>query len=170
EVDFDLLVSVPLHGGAEAIVRSGLGDELGFVPTDKHTLQSKAHDNVFVLGDATNLPSSKAGAVAHFQGDVLIGNIMRFIEGRELLPGFDGHANCFIETGYDKAMLIDFNYETEPLPGRFPLPGIGPFTLLEESHINHWGKLAFKWIYWNMLVRGKELPLDHRMLMAGKWS
>ena len=101
---------------------------------------------------------------------MLFANLLRFIDGRELLPAFDGHANCFIETGHGKAMLIDFNYETEPLPGRFPLPGVGPFTLLEESAVNHWGKLAFKWVYWNLLLAGKELPLDHRMLMAGKWS
>ena len=169
ELDFDLLVSVPLHFGSEIIVKSQMGDDIGFVPTNKHTLQTDAHPEVFAIGDCTNLPSSKAGAVAHFQAEVLTHNVLRFIEGRELLPDFDGHANCFIETGHGKAMLIDFNYETEPLPGRYPLPGIGPFTLLEESHVNHWGKLAFKWIYWNKLLPGDELPLDHRMLMAGKW-
>ncbi len=170
EVDFDLLVSVPAHVGATPMRTSGLGDDLGFVPTHKHTLQSLAHPDIFVLGDATDLPTSKAGAVAHFQGDVLLPNILRHIDGRELLPDFDGHANCFIETGHGKAMLIDFNYDTEPLPGRFPLPGVGPFTLLEESRVNHLGKLAFKWVYWNFLVKGKELPLEHRMTTAGKWS
>lgn len=170
EIPYDLLVTVPLHAGAEVITKSGLGDAGGWVPTDKHTLLSLQHHNIFVIGDATNLPSSKAGAVAHFQGDVLFENVMRFIDGRDLSPGFDGHANCFIETGRGKAMLIDFNYETEPLPGRFPIPGVGPFTLLEESHTNHWGKLAFKWLYWNVLLEGKELPMDHRMAMAGKWS
>lgn len=169
-LDFDLLVTVPQHGGIPAMKHSGLGDDLGFVPTDKHTLQSAVHPDIFVLGDATNLPTSKAGAVAHFQGDVLLPNILRHIEGRPLLPEFDGHANCFIETGHGKAMLIDFNYDTEPLPGRFPLPGAGPMALLEESRINHLGKLAFKWVYWNFLVKGKELPLDHRMRMTGKWS
>jgi len=169
-MDYDLLVTVPLHSGTDLIRTSGLGDEMGFVPTDRHTLQSKAHTNIFVIGDATDLPSSKAGSVAHFQSDVLTENIRRFIDDRPLDPGFDGHANCFIETGYGKAMLIDFNYDTEPLPGRYPLPGVGPFTLLEESHVNHWGKLAFKWAYWNLLVKGEEIPLDHRMPMAGKWS
>ncbi|MEZ4320036.1 MAG: FAD/NAD(P)-binding oxidoreductase [Myxococcota bacterium] len=167
-LDFDLLVTVPLHAGAEQVRASGLGDDLGFVPTDRHTLQSQAYDHVFVIGDATDLPSSKAGAVAHFQGDVLPGNLLRRIEGRPLLPEFDGHTNCFIETGHGKAMLIDFNYDTEPLPGRFPLPGIGPFTLLEESHVNHWGKLAFEWVYWNVLVKGEELPMESKMLMYGK--
>jgi len=170
QVDYDLLVSIPLHNGSAVINKSEMGDELGFLPTDKHTLQSSNFSNIFAIGDATNLPSSKAGAVAHFQSEVLFENVMRWIDEDELLPDFDGHANCFIETGYDKALLIDFNYKTEPLPGRFPLPGIGPFTLLEESHMNHWGKLAFKWVYWNVLLRGDELPLDHRMVMAGKWN
>jgi len=170
EVPFDLLVSIPSHAGAQVIGDSGMGDYAGWLPTDKHTLQSKHHPNVFALGDCTDLPSSKAGAVAHFQGDVLIENICRYIDGWDPEPDFDGHANCFIETGHGKAVLIDFNYETEPLPGRFPLPAIGPFSLLEESHVNHWGKLAFRWIYWNLLLKGAELPLDHRMLMAGKWS
>jgi sulfide:quinone oxidoreductase len=170
EVRYDLLVSIPLHGGAEAITRSQMGDAGGWLPTHKHTLQSTQFPNVFAIGDATDLPASKAGAVAHFQSEVLFDNLLRYIAGRELEPGFDGHANCFIETGFGKAMLIDFNYTTEPLPGRFPLPGVGPFTLLEESAANHWGKLAFKWVYWNVLLAGKELPLDHRMLMAGKWA
>ena len=138
------------------------------MPTDKHTLAARGLDRVFVIGDATDLPASKAGAVAHFQSDVLVDNLLRAIAGRPLVPEFDGHANCFIETGHGKAMLIDFNYTTEPLPGKFPLPGLGPFTLLGESEVNHWGKLAFKWIYWNLLLAGKELPLDHRMLLAGK--
>jgi sulfide:quinone oxidoreductase len=169
ELSYDLLVSIPLHAGAEIISRSGLGDAGGWVPTDKHTLQTKANPNVFAIGDCTDLPASKAGAVAHFQGDVLIENVLRFIDGRPVAPDFDGHANCFIETGHGKAMLIDFNYQTEPLPGRFPLPGVGPFTLLEESATNHWGKLAFKWTYWNVLLAGADLPLDHHMSLAGKW-
>ena len=167
-LDFDLLVTVPLHAGSQAIMDSGLGDELGFVPTDKHTLQTLAHPEVFAIGDATNLPASKAGSVAHFQAEVLVENVMRFVEGKELKEAFDGHANCFIETGHGKAMLIDFNYDTEPLPGKFPLPGVGPFSLLQETAMNHWGKLGFKWAYWNLLLEGKELPIDHRMLMAGK--
>jgi sulfide:quinone oxidoreductase len=168
--DCDLLVTIPPHAGAQVISDSQLGDANGFFPTHKHTLQSQHFPHVFALGDATDLPASKAGAVAHFQSEVLLENMLRFIRGQEPEPAFDGHANCFIETGHGKAMLIDFNYNTEPLPGRFPLPGVGPFTLLEESRVNHWGKLGFKWVYWNILMRGEELPMDHRMVMAGKWS
>jgi sulfide:quinone oxidoreductase len=167
-LDYDLLVTIPSHAGAELITRSGLGDSSGWVPTHRHTLAATGIANAFVIGDATDLPSSKAGAVAHFQSEVLTENLLATIDDRPLTGAFDGHANCFIETGFGKAMLIDFNYDTEPLPGKFPLPGLGPFSLLEETAINHWGKLGFKWVYWNVLLAGKELPLDHRMVMAGK--
>jgi len=168
EVGYDLLVSIPTHTGNACIERSGLGDELNFVPTNKETLQANGLPNVFVLGDATNLPSSKAGAVAHFQAEILMENFLAVVEGREMRARFDGHANCFIESGFGKGLLIDFNYETEPLPGEFPLPGIGPFTLLKESSINHYGKLMFRWVYWNVLLRGMELPIGSAMSMAGK--
>ena len=169
EVAYDLLVSVPVHGGAAFVETSGMGNELGFVPTHPHTLQAKSHADVFVLGDATDLPSSKAGSVAHFQAEVLEENLLRAMAGRSLEEGFDGHTNCFIESGFGKAILIDFNYETEPLPGRFPLPVLGPMTLLGESRLNHWGKLAFRWVYWNLLLPGREIPaVTTRMSMRGK--
>ena len=121
EIPFDLLVTVPVHSGAEYVGRSpGLGDDLDFVPTNPRTLQSLARENVFALGDATNVPTSKAGSVTHFEGELLTENIERYLAGKPLEESFDGHANCFIETGFGKALLIDFNYETEPLPGRFP--------------------------------------------------
>ncbi len=158
EVPFDLLVTVPLHGGAEYVVRSvGLGDALGFVQTDPRTLQSLARPNVFAIGDATNIPISKAGSVTHFEGETLADNIVRFLAGGELASKYDGHANCFIETGFGKALLIDFNYETEPLPGRFPT-SVGPLNLLEESRLNHLGKLMFPWVYWHVLLPGRDLP------------
>lgn len=168
EIDFDLLTVVPTNMGSEMIERSGLGDDLNFVPTDKHTLQSEKYENIFVIGDAANIPTSKAGSVAHFAGEILFENILSYIEGRPLMAKFDGHANCYIETGYGKGALIDFNYDTEPLPGTFPLPGIGPFGLLKNTKINHYGKIIFRWIYWHILLKGKELPVEADMTMAGK--
>ncbi|HVJ08465.1 MAG TPA: FAD/NAD(P)-binding oxidoreductase [Acidisarcina sp.] len=168
EVSYDLLVSIPTNMGDACIERSGLGNELNFIPTDKETLLAEGLENVFVLGDATNLPSSKAGSVVHFQADVLCENFVERAEGRPMPARFDGHTNCFIESGFGKGLLIDFNYKTEPLPGEFPLPGAGPFTLLGESSINHYGKLMFRWVYWNMLLRGVELPIGSAMSMAGK--
>lgn len=170
EIPFDLLVSIPVNKGDELIQRSHLGDEdgLNFVPTDKFTLQAKKSKNIFVIGDTTNLPASKAGSVAHFEGEILTENVLHYINGEELAAKFDGHANCFIETGYGKAALIDFNYDTEPLPGKFPLPVIGPMDLLKTTKINHLGKMAFKWVYWHMLLTGKKLPVPTHMSMVGK--
>ncbi len=170
EIGYDLLVSIPTNMGAEVIARSGMGDELNFVPVNKHTLQSTSWENVWVIGDAGNAPTSKAGSVAHFMLDVLVENMLRHMEGLEPLPVFDGHANCFIESGFEKGILIDFNYDVEPLPGKYPLPGLGPFSLLKESPVNHWGKMMFRWIYWNALLKGEELPFESQMSMAGKWA
>lgn len=169
EIPFDLLVTVPTNKGDDMVARSGLGDELNFVPTNKSTLQSKAHQNIFVLGDASNIPASKAGSVAHFEAEILTENIKRFIKGEALKEDFDGHANCFVETGNGKALLIDFNYTHEPVEGEFPFPGVGPLRLLKESRMNHMGKLAFKWIYWNMLLKGTHIPfVSAKMQEAGK--
>jgi sulfide:quinone oxidoreductase len=165
ELEFDLLVTIPLHGGAAYVERSpGLGDALGFVPTDKRTLETPAEPNVFALGDATDLPTSKAGSVTHFEAEVLTENVARFFADKELDTSYDGHANCFIETGFHKALLIDFNYETEPLPGHF-----GPLPLLRESRLNHLSKLMFQWVYWHALLPGREIPgLGPTMPTAGK--
>ena len=168
EVEFDCLVTVPLHSGDQVIGTSGLGDEFNFVRADKLTLQSLVKENVFVLGDAGNFPTSKAGSVVHFQADILTENLMCYIEERPFTGKYDGHSNCYIETGHGKGALIDFNYDTEPLPGYFPFPGIGPFSLLKESRLNHYGKLIFRWIYWHILLKGKEMPIDTHMTMAGK--
>ena len=170
EVPFDLLVTVPLHAGTEYVGRSpGLGDEMGFVRTDPFTLRAEAAPNIFAIGDATNLPAVKVGSVANFEAEVLAENVRRFIGGEPLDPGFDGHAHCFVETGFRKALLLDFNYELEPLMGTFPLPHLGPMTLLEETRSNHLAKLAVRWLYWNMLLPGHGIPgIGARMSLSGK--
>jgi sulfide:quinone oxidoreductase len=169
EVPFDLLVTIPLHRGAEYVGRSpGLGDDLDFVRTDPHTLQARAAANVFALGDATDVPTSKAGSVAHFEAEHLVENVARALEGLPPQPTFDGHANCFVETGHHKALLIDFNYDTEPLPGAFPY-AFGPMRLLQESRVNHVAKQAFQWVYWHVLLPGHDLPgVPVQMSLAGK--
>lgn len=169
EIEYDLLVTVPTNMGDAMIERSGMGDDLNFVPTHKATLQSINHDNIFAIGDATNLPASKAGSVAHFEAEILTENIQRYIKGEELKAEFDGHSNCFVETGNGKALLIDFNYTQEPVEGTFPFPGVGPLSLLKESRANHMGKMAFRWVYWNMLIKGVHIPfVSTQMSTKGK--
>lgn len=166
--NFDLLVSTMPNLGAEYVDESGLGDGMGYVLTNHHTLKAEKWDNIYVVGDATNVPTSKAGSVAHYEAEIVVENIMLEIEGEEPKPSFDGHSTCFIVSGYDKAYLFDFNYKTEPLPGKYPFPGLGPFELVGESNMNYWGKMMFKWVYWNLLLTGQDLPLEPQMAMAGK--
>ncbi len=168
EVGFDLLVTVPLNMGADFVARSGMGDELNYVPVDKSTFQSTAHAHIFAVGDASNIPTSKAGSVAHFAVEIFVDNFLQLIDGEPMTHAFDGHANCFIESGHGKGMLIDFNYDTEPLDGTYPVPKLGPMHLLKETRLNHLGKLSFRWIYWHMLLPGRRLPVPTRMSMAGK--
>ena len=168
EVPFDLLVTIPLNMGADFVARSGLGNELNYVPVDRHTFLSPEHDNVFAIGDAADLPTSKAGSVAHFSVEIFVDNFLEHVEGKPMTGSFDGHANCFIESGDKKALLIDFNYDTEPLTGTYPVPHAGPLALLKETRANHLGKLAFRWIYWNVLLPGRPIPLPAHMSMAGK--
>jgi sulfide:quinone oxidoreductase len=168
EIGFDLLVTVPLNMGADFVARSGLGDELNYVPVDKHTFQATAHPNIFAIGDASDIPASKAGSVAHFSVEIFCDNFCDLIAGSPMSRSFDGHANCFIESGGGKGMLIDFNYDTEPMTGKYPVPVVGPFSLLEETRANHLGKLAFRWMYWNVLLPGRPIPLPSNMSMAGK--
>lgn len=174
EVPYDLLVTIPLNMGADFVERSGLGDELNYVTVDKHTMQyaplgdRPEHPEIFALGDAGNLPTSKAGSVAHFSVEIFIDNLVQLAHGLPMNHSFDGHANCFVESGGGKALLLDFNYETQPLTGTFPVPGVGPLRLLKESRFNHLSKLAFRHIYWNALLPGRPLGLPPQMSMAGK--
>ncbi len=168
EVPYDLLVTIPLNMGADFVARSGLGDELNYVPVDKHTMRSSEHPEIFALGDAGNLPTSKAGSVAHFSVEVFVENFVELASGKPMTHSFDGHANCFVESGGGKALLLDFNYDTEPLTGTFPLAKVGPMKLLGESRMNHLGKLAFRHVYWHALLPGRPLGLPAQMTMAGK--
>jgi sulfide:quinone oxidoreductase len=168
KIPYDLLVAIPPNFGAQFIGDSGMGDPMCYVETDHFTLKAKKYDQVYVIGDATNVPTSKAGAVAHYESDTVVENLAREIDGQEPKATFDGHSTCFICSGYERALLIDFNYQTEPLPGKFPFPGLGPFDLLGESTFNYYGKMMFKWVYYNLMLKGSELPLENQMTMAGK--
>ncbi len=168
KVGYDLLVAIPPNMGNQMLIDSDISDPVGFVPTDNHTLKAENFDRIFVLGDTTNVPTSKAGSVAHYQAYTLVENIVREMDGHSALPKFDGHATCFLASGFEKAILLDFSYDVEPLPGKFPFPGMGPFSLLKESLSNYWGKMMFRWVYWNLMMKGLDLPLEPQMNLAGK--
>jgi len=171
QLDYDLLVAIPPNVGPRVIERSGLGDGSGYVPTDPQTLRCRKADYIYVMGDNSNVTTSKSGSVAHFEAETVVENLMREMGGKKPLPSYDGHATCYIESGYDKALLLDFNYDVEPLEGTFPIPMVGPFSLLKETYLNHVGKMVFDWIYWNMLLTGylPKVPLlPSQMNFIGK--
>ena len=171
EIEYDLLAAIPPNQGPAVVDDSGLGTGAGFVVVDQETLKAKKADHIYAVGDVTNVPTSKAGSVAHFMSEFVTENLLAEIHGKEPHGKFDGHSNCFIESGFKKAYLIDFNYKIEPLPGKFPIPVIGPFTLLGDTKINHLGKMAFRNMYWNKILKGKDPSMgmvSANMTMTGK--
>jgi len=168
KIGYDLLVAIPPNMGNSCLIDSEISDPVGFVATDNHTLKAQNHDRIFVIGDTTNVPASKAGSTAHYMAYTLVDNLIREMDGYPALPKFDGHATCFLASGFEKAILLDFSYDVEPLPGKFPFPGMGPFSLLKESLNNYWGKMMFRWVYWNLMMKGLDLPLEPQMNLAGK--
>ncbi|MGZ5002050.1 MAG: NAD(P)/FAD-dependent oxidoreductase [Limisphaerales bacterium] len=143
EVDYDLLVTVPTNAGDVAMGRSGLADELNFVVTDHYTLQSKLQPNIFVLGDATDLPSSKSSFVTHFQSEILTENIVHYIRGEPLELRSEVRSDRFLEW-HGKAFVRNFDHELQTTEGKYLLPVLGPLSRYRETEFN---KLAFRWIY-----------------------
>ena len=168
KVSFDTLVIVPSTIGDKVISDSGMDDGIGYVPTHHNTLKALKHDGIYVIGDATNVPTSKAGSVAHYEADVVVFNIMSEIHGVKPEEIYDGHSTCFIVYSKGTSSLIDFNYKIEPLHGKFPAPKFGPFSLLKETKMNWYGKLGFEWLYWNVLLAGRHLGAPPTLVMAGK--
>jgi len=168
EVGFDLAVVVPSFRGAAYVGRSpGLGNDRDFIEVDTKPLQSPAHPNLFAIGDAADLPTSKTGSVAHFEGEIVVHNIRRFLAGESPDAHYDGHGTGFIETGFHKAMLLDSNYTTQPLPGHFPT-AVG-LPLLKDSRLSHLAKVEFQWFYWHFLLPGRDIPgLGSAMPTRGK--
>jgi sulfide:quinone oxidoreductase len=139
---YDLLVMVPPHRGAAIVEASGLGDEQGWLPTDRHTLQVKGQERISALGDATDLPVSKSGSAAHFQAKPLAARIAAQITGGPVDEHcYNGHVMCFLETGNEQATALNFDYDHPPTPPR-------------PSRIYHYEKTLFNKTYWYIVPRG----------------
>ncbi len=144
EIPYDLLVLVPPHRGARVIEESGLGDAQGWIPTDRSTLEVKGVPHVYALGDATDLPVSKSGSAAHFEAKIVAARLLAAIRGEEPKPDeatYDGEVMCFLETGYNKATQLVFNYEHPPRPPR-------------PSLYYHMEKQLFNRAYWYIVPQG----------------
>jgi sulfide:quinone oxidoreductase len=141
ELDYDLLVLIPPHRGAQVIVASGLGDEQGWVPTDRETLESKAAPNIYALGDATDLPVSKSGAAAHFEAQVVAKRIIAAVRGQPSESHYEGQVMCFLETGRNQATQLVFDYNHPPEPPR-------------PSAYYHYEKALLNRAYWHLVPTG----------------
>ena len=142
EREYDLLVLVPPHRGAKVIESSGLGDNGGWIPTDRETLQHKAKERIFALGDATDLPISKSGSTAHFEAPVVASRIASLVHGTAPKTAYAGRVMCFLETGGGRATSLRFDYAHPPVP---PQP----------SRMWHWAKWAFNRAYWITVPQGR---------------
>lgn len=135
EHPFDILISIPSHTGAKVIIDSGLGDEDGFIPVNRHSLKMEGSENVYVVGDATNLPISKAGSTAHYQSETLVPNIISRIKGRPETAHYNGKVACFLENSLEDASMITFDYNNPPKPAT-------------TSDLLHWFKSVYNELYW----------------------
>lgn len=137
--NFDLLISIPPHKGSQIIIDSGISDD-GWIKTDRYTLKIKGYDDAFAIGDTTDLPVSKAGSVAHFQAEVVAENISAEIKGLPPTSKYFGKAMCFIETSFDEATYIWFDYETPP-------------KFVKPNKFTHWMKISYNRMFW-LTARG----------------
>ncbi len=139
---YDLLITIPTHRGSRMVEESELGDEEGWIPTDEETLRVNAWDDVYALGDATDIPVCKAGSTAHYQAPVVTENIKSEIRGAEPEAKYDGKVATFFETAFGKAMFLKFDYENPPLS-------------LKPRRIYHWAKVLFNRLYWSTVAKGR---------------
>ena len=169
KVGYDLLVAIPPNFGDKAITDSGMGDPMGYMQVDQlYPESSECRTGSMCWGMPPTCPPPKQ-VRWHTTCPIRWWKTW-FVRLRAMkhYRTFDGHATCFLASGFEKAILLDFNYEVEPLSGKFPFPGMGPFSLLEDTFGNYWGKMMFKWVYWNLMMKGLDLPLEAQMNIAGK--
>ncbi|WP_411962762.1 NAD(P)/FAD-dependent oxidoreductase [Haloferax sp. YSMS24] len=139
ELDYDLLVAIPPHAGSDLVIDAGLGED-GWVEVDKNTLEAKNADDVYAIGDVADLPTSKAGSVAHYAAGTLADRLASRVRGLVPTDTYDGKTICFIESGMDEATFVEFSYGDEPV-------------VREPSQLLHWSKLAYNESYW-LTARG----------------
>ena len=141
-LEYDLLVMTPPHRGASVVEDSGLGDNGGWLPTDRFTLKAKGYDDIYGVGDCTDLPVSKSGSAAHFQSKIIAESITSEILRESSSIHYDGHVECFLETGYGKGITLNFNYNKPPNPG-------------SPNRIAHWEKELFNRLYWSTVPKAR---------------
>ncbi len=158
ELDYDLLVTIPTNMGYPVIAHSDLGDEFNFVPTSPRTLQAKDWENIWVIGDTADLASPKTASAIHSMARTVAANIQLLDHGKALKDTFEGMTRCFVSVGKGKSIFMKFSYHEEPSHGLYPLPILGPFSMLKPTRINHLAKMSLSWVYWSFFLSNIFAP------------
>jgi sulfide:quinone oxidoreductase len=148
-IKYDLIHVTPPMSAPDFISGSELAGEGGWVEVDKHTLQHVRYANVFSLGDASSLPTSKTGAAIRKQAPVLVKNLHAVMDGKPLSASYDGYTSCPVVTGYDSLVLAEFDYDKQPAE-TFPFDqGQERFSMLMLK------KHALPALYWHGMLKGR---------------
>jgi len=131
---YDLLITIPPHTGSDLIRSSGLGDD-GWVDVDQHTLEVTGVEDVHAIGDVADVPTSKAGSVAHYEAGVVAKRLRARLDGRTPSARYAGKTVCFVESGLDESTFVAFDYDKET-------------TIRPPSQAIHWAKHGYNSAYW----------------------
>ena len=149
DVEFDMIHVTPPQSAPDFVRNSSIANEAGWVDVDKHTLQHLKYKNIFSLGDASSLPTSRTGAAIRKQAPVLVKNLLAVMEGKELNEKYNGYTSCPVVTGYGKLVLCEFDYNNQPTE-TFPID-----QSKERWSMYQLKKKVLPWLYWNKILPGK---------------
>ncbi|MDJ1181716.1 NAD(P)/FAD-dependent oxidoreductase [Roseofilum casamattae] len=153
-IPYDMIHVTPPMSAPDFIKQSPLagteGPAKGWVEVDKFTLQHKRYPNVFSLGDASSLPTSKTAAAVRSEAPVVASNLLLLMDGKSLTANYDGYACCPLVTGYGKVIFAEFDYEKKPTP-TFPLDPT-------QERYSMWllKRYGLPFLYWNRMIKGKQ--------------
>ena len=149
DVEFDMIHVTPPQSAPDFVRNSSIANEAGWVDVDKYTLQHLKYKNIFSLGDASSLPTSRTGAAIRKQAPVLVKNLLAVMEGKELNEKYNGYTSCPVVTGYGKLVLCEFDYNNQPTE-TFPID-----QSKERWSMYQLKKKVLPWLYWNKILPGK---------------
>ncbi len=155
--EFDMIHVTPPQSAPDFIKSSPLANEGGWVDVHKSTLQHNKFSNVFGLGDVASTPNAKTAAAVRKQVPVVVDNILKLIDKKDLIEGYDGYGSCPLTTSLNTVMLAEFSYGGKVTPS---FPFLDPRT---NSRLWWFGKtFGFPWLYWHIMIKGLRIDIPHK--------
>ncbi|MDY6936822.1 MAG: FAD/NAD(P)-binding oxidoreductase [Cyanobacteriota bacterium] len=161
-IRYDMIHVAPPMSAPNFIAESPLASKAGWVDVDRQTLQHNVYPNVFSLGDASSLPTSKTAAAIRRQAPVLVSNLLGVMKSRAQTGQYGGYTCCPLITGYGKTVMAEFDYDLKPT-------STFPFDSSKERY-SMWfvKKNVLPWVYWNRMLKGKSFEGDWLKFLKGK--